>query len=114
MAIDIPVINPVRLTATTSNLVYTAPSTPSTTKVVGLKFNLMHDGTSTNAVNVAIHAVSTDGTYGTDTQVDAVSVSQNQAGTSKTIRLGPGGRIFCDPDTADQITVSLADGFVMS
>jgi hypothetical protein len=114
MAIDIPVQDPVRLTSTASTDVYEAPSTPSTTKVSGLRLSFMHDGTSTTAVGIAIHHLSTNGTYGSDTQVDYVTVSQNRRETSKILRLAAGGKIVCAADQADQITVDLDSGVIFS
>ena len=114
MGFNLALIDPVRLSTTGSNDVYTAPISPSNLKVHGLQFNFMHDGTSTAAVAVDIHLVSTNGTYGADTQVDQVSVSPGQSEVSKTFRVGPGGKIVCDPDTADQITVSIANGIELS
>lgn len=114
MAIDIPQQDPVRLTTAGSTDVYTAPSTPSTTKVSGLRLSFMHDGTSTNAVGVAIHNLGTAGTYGNDTQVDYVSVSQGSRASSKLFRLSAGGKIVCNADAADQVTVDLDSGVIFS
>ena len=113
MAIDIPIDDPIRLTTTASTDVYVAP-TEATVRVVNLRFGLMHDGTSTDAVSVAVHRVSTNGTYGTDTEVDRVSVSAGTKGIASTFRLGPGGKIVCAAGEADQITVNIEDGAIFS
>jgi len=114
MAIDIPAQNPVRLSTAGSTDVYTAPSTPSTTKVSGLRLSFMHDGTATTAVGIAIHHVSTTGTYGSNTQVDYITVSPSRRETSKPLRLAAGGKIVCNADTANQVTVDLDSGVIFS
>ena len=114
MAIDLPIMDPVRLSSTNSTDIYEAPSSPSSTKVVGLSFSFHHDGTSTDAVAIAVHHVSTNGTYGSDTQVDRVVVSQNKREVSKLFGLGPGGKIICAADAADQITVDMDSGVIFS
>jgi len=74
----------------------------------------MHDGTSTNAVSVAIHNVTTTGTYGTDTEVERVSISQYKSKTSRSMQIAAGGKIIMAPDAADQITVNLEDGVIFT
>ena len=114
MAIDIPYQAPIRLSTAGSTDIYTAPSTPSSVRVTGMRLSFMHDGTSTNPVSIAVHHVISGGTYGNNTQVDQVVVSQNRREVSKLLRLGPGGKVVCAPDVADMVTVDVDSGVIFS